>query len=291
MLKCCNAFDEMKHIPKGSVDMAITSPPYYNARKYKEQQSFKSLDEWGEFSLNMILEMSNVVKDSGVIWWNVAQMFINNGVSPILSELIVELSKRNIHLVIDIPWIKTSCIPYKVKHRPRPAWEHNYVFSRHPELVEFYVDHVRTPYKEGSLKRIKYQHLKMSPTDDGNFVGRPRELKLHKLGATPPDYLLFPQDASRRPHPGIMQPLVANWAIRAYTEKGDIVFDPMTGCGTTWVECIKLERDFIGFELESKYVELSKLSASRFYRGLHPYNGLKKEWEEIQSKQEKKNDL
>ena len=290
MLKCCDAFVGMEQIEKHSIDMAITSPPYYNARKYKKQSTFNNVGEWGFFSYNMIMKMSEIIKDSGVIWWNVAQIFANNGVSPILSELILELRKQNIYLVCDIPWVKVSSIPYKVKHRPRPAWEHNYIFSRHPELVLFYVDHVRTPYKETSLRRIKYEQSNISPTDDGNFVKGVGKLKLHKLGATPPDYLLLPQDATRRPHPGIMQPKIANWAIRAYTQEGHTVFDPMTGCGTTWVECLKLNRKFIGFELEREYVDLSNLSVSRLNRGLNPYNGLKKEWKELQSKQEKEND-
>jgi len=46
--------------------------------------------------------------------------------------------------------------------------------------------------------------------------------------------------------------------IELATKKGDLVLDPFMGSGTTAVACIKLERNFIGFEISQKYCKLAR---------------------------------
>ena len=50
--------------------------------------------------------------------------------------------------------------------------------------------------------------------------------------------------------------------IVASTKKGDIVFDPFLGSGTTGAVSRKLGRKFIGIELVDKYFKLSKYRIS-----------------------------
>lgn len=42
------------------------------------------------------------------------------------------------------------------------------------------------------------------------------------------------------------------------TKKSDLVLDPFMGSGTTAVACIKLDRQFIGFEISPKYCKLAR---------------------------------
>ena len=168
--------------------------------------------------------------------------------------------------------------PKRFSNRPHHMWEHNYVFAPNPEQVEFYRDNVREPYSKATLQRMKYKVSNLQGDQDGEFLKR-KKVEPHPDGKVPNNYLLLPQDTSGRPHPAPMTPQLANWAIRAYTQEGDRVLDPMAGIGTTWIECIKLNRDFIGVELIADYIRIANLSRSRLAVGEHPYNGLKKEWE------------
>ena len=58
-------------------------------------------------------------------------------------------------------------------------------------------------------------------------------------------------------HPARMLPAIAEHAVRAYTEPGDLVFDPMCGIGTTIVEAIHAGRDGIGVEYESRWSDIA----------------------------------
>ncbi|WP_244298530.1 DNA methyltransferase [Micromonospora cremea] len=41
--------------------------------------------------------------------------------------------------------------------------------------------------------------------------------------------------------------------MNSYSEPGDVVFDPMCGCGTTLVEAMHLGRQGIGIDIEPRY--------------------------------------
>ena len=45
--------------------------------------------------------------------------------------------------------------------------------------------------------------------------------------------------------------------IRGFTNEGDTVLDPFMGSGTTAVACKQLQRNFIGFEISQKYVDIA----------------------------------
>jgi len=58
-------------------------------------------------------------------------------------------------------------------------------------------------------------------------------------------------------HPGKMLPELARTVIRAYSQPGELVLDPMCGIGTTLVEAIHLDRDAIGVELEPRWAAIA----------------------------------
>lgn len=46
--------------------------------------------------------------------------------------------------------------------------------------------------------------------------------------------------------------------VKASSNMGDIVLDPFAGVGTTWVVCKKLNRNFIGFEINERYIKIAE---------------------------------
>jgi tRNA G10 N-methylase Trm11 len=63
--------------------------------------------------------------------------------------------------------------------------------------------------------------------------------------------------AASTAHPGKMLPALARAAISHYSQRGELVVDPMCGIGTTLVEAAHLERRAIGVELEPQWASVA----------------------------------
>lgn len=48
------------------------------------------------------------------------------------------------------------------------------------------------------------------------------------------------------------------YLIKTYTNVGEIVLDNCLGSGSTAVACIKTQRHYIGYELDTNYFNLAK---------------------------------
>ena len=59
-------------------------------------------------------------------------------------------------------------------------------------------------------------------------------------------------------HPAIFPDFVAKRLIRMFTKRGDFVFDPMVGIGTTVVVSRNLDRNALGIELSEKWADIAK---------------------------------
>jgi DNA modification methylase len=66
-------------------------------------------------------------------------------------------------------------------------------------------------------------------------------------------------------HKAIMKQDVAEWFIKNFTKENDLILDCFMGAGTTAITCKFNKRNYIGFELNNKYVELSN---KRIYESL-----------------------
>ena len=59
-------------------------------------------------------------------------------------------------------------------------------------------------------------------------------------------------------HPTQKPLKLMEYLVKTYSNEGDIILDPFMGSGTTGLACKKLNRDFIGIELDKKYFEIAK---------------------------------
>lgn len=59
-------------------------------------------------------------------------------------------------------------------------------------------------------------------------------------------------------HPAVFPLQLARKVISLFTHKGELVIDPFVGSGTTLVAARDLERNSVGFDINEKYIQLSK---------------------------------
>ena len=76
----------------------------------------------------------------------------------------------------------------------------------------------------------------------------------------PSDILEFNVVPNRRRklHPTQKPVELCEYLIKTYSNEGDVVLDNCMGSGTTGIACKKLNRDFIGIELDKTYFDISK---------------------------------
>jgi len=82
------------------------------------------------------------------------------------------------------------------------------------------------------------------------------------------DYMPVRTTPANNGHPCPKDVHWATWLVNKFTKKGDIVFDPFMGSGTTGVACAQLGREFIGCEIEPKYYDIASKRIEKAKRQL-----------------------
>lgn len=190
---CADALDGLKTIESESVDMCVTSPPYYGLRDYgvNGQIGIEQTPEAYIARLTEIFsEVRRVLKKDGTLWVNIGDSYAGSGKGPMtisangknkdvfdMTNRIYEVPKvwegikpkdligipwmlafslRNSgwYLRSDIIWHKLNCLPERVKDRPTKTYEHIFLLSKSPK---YYYDYkaIQEPLKQVSKERYK----------------------------------------------------------------------------------------------------------------------------------------
>ncbi len=130
----------------------------------------------------------------------------------------------------------------------------------HEHLLVFYR---RQPVYNPQFTTGKPSHSKgsMKTQTNRNYGkhGKVDNCKLHGSKKFPTSIIRF-----AKPHPGkALHPTekpveLFKYLIRTYSNEGDLVLDNCIGVGTTAIACRQLNRNFIGFEINSKYCRIAK---------------------------------
>jgi len=248
----CGDSRKLDKIEDNSVHLTVTSPPYYVGKKYEKY--LPTLNDYLQMLYDVFAEVVRVTVPGGLICINIGDIAVgsqyNEFKSPeelsILHNItasIRSVSKdpnkcaylyaRYIWDKNDDPWANSSHVSYhdNVQHttfRALPAWEYVFVYRK-------------------SLKaRVD------TTAADGLFIEKKEWKKLvhgvwYIRSVQRNDYheAMFPEE------------LVIN-CLKLYSYPGDTLFDPFMGSGTTAAAAKKFRRNYLGYELDPKYVKMAE---------------------------------
>lgn len=147
-------------------------------------------------------------------------------------------------------WQKTRPVGFLSCHKmPMKAHENIYVFYKH---LPIYNPQMRTgfkPYKRSSKNTSSANYHATS----GNFT--PRKSNGDRF---PVDVITFNNGNNHTVHPTQKPVPLLEYLIKTYTNEGMTVLDNTMGSGSTGVAAKKLNRNFIGMELNDEYYETAK---------------------------------
>jgi len=237
-------------LPPGSIDLVLTSPPYADLRDYVKIPP----EEYVSWFMPKADLIHKVLKKNGVFVLNIRNNIVNKSRHPYVYDLVSKLCRR-FDLIEDIIWDKVKVLPNPKGRRPMDLWEFAFVFGKGTEIT-WNVDYVRTPYGKRTEDRYKTDvkvRWNSIREDRGN-----RKIELHPLGAYPKNILRIPSESTRTGHPAPYPIEFASWFIKAYSNPGEIVYDPFGGGGTTAVAAQRNGRSWILTEIHKGYIEIAQ---------------------------------
>lgn len=218
----------MKQITDGSVDLIITSPPYFLNKQYEKTWDYDYYCHLmdGVFSLS-----SKVLKQGGYMVVNFGDYF-NSG---------------NRFYDAQVPSVYPASINYfnwGIKNgfdlQATRIWRKQFakcaipmICNTHPRNV-FDYEHIWTFRKKGEKEE---------------FVN---DRKLSQRGVIGEDWKA---KAGLNVHCAAFPVELPTYAIKVYSKPNDTVLDMFMGSGTTAIACLREHRHYIGFELNKEYYD------------------------------------
>ncbi|RKZ76496.1 MAG: site-specific DNA-methyltransferase [Gammaproteobacteria bacterium] len=231
-----DAMTLLKEIPSESIDVIIADPPYNLGKNYGNNHDFKEFDDYISFSKTWLGEAKRILKSTGTIYVFMGVRFIS---------YIYDILEVKLKLVFNswICWHYTQGIGKTKGLSPRHDDILMFTKSNH---FKFNLDSIRVPQK---------------------FYRSRNNMR----GANPGDVWKFSHvhycNENRQKHPTQKPEGLIERMILASSDKGEQIFDPFSGSGTTVRVCQQLERNATGFELNPDYVRMTK------ERLAQPFNG------------------
>lgn len=237
-----DTFELIKDIEDNSVDLIICDGPY--GVTTFEWDNVASIQQ---FNLNLLKLFSRVLKPGGSLY-----LFgKDNCIDFIDYTAYLKLNRR-------IVWYQPSRLA-----QGRLNYTNNYdiiaYFSK-GKASTFNLDDIRVE------QLVELEHRKRCERVPSVLNGQYGKTKFNEKGKNPGDVwgdikqLTYKSKEliDRELLNTIQKPIkLIERLVLASSNEGDLVFDPFSGVGTTAVVCKKLNRRFIGFEKNEKYVRLS----------------------------------
>lgn len=150
-----NALDVLKSMPDQSIDMCMTSPPYWGQRQYegggigleKNHQDFiKDICE-------VFLELKRVLKDEGSFWLNIGDTYKNKSLLGIPWRIAFELiDNQGWILRNSVIWNKVKGAPDNSKDKLRNIHENVFHFVKKSKGYYYNADAVRKKPREARVE-------------------------------------------------------------------------------------------------------------------------------------------
>lgn len=250
-----DCIEGMKMLPDDSIDLIVTSPPYFNAKEYSHWETYADFLDWIE---KVFTEAFRILKKGRMCCVNISTIIVprtcRNDESKRLAlpfHFVNLMEKIGYKFLEDIIWVKPEGA---AKNRNGGFFQHRQPVAYKPNVVNeyififqkpapFLIDKIVRSYK-GDIKT-----LSLVPN------GYERSNVWYIQPETKPKHLApFPERLSEN-------------IVFYYSYINDTVLDMFMGSGTTAKMAMLNNRKFIGFELSREYCDIAKERISELMKG------------------------
>lgn len=239
-----DAIEFMRGLESESIDLIFADPPY-NIKK-AEWDSFSSQKEYVEWSMLWIKEAQRILRKNG-------SLYICG-----FSEILADIKWAASPYFKGCKWLVWY---YRNKGNLGNDWGRSHesiLHFRKSREFTFNIDEVRIPYNQHTLKYPERKQAESSQFSNGrdskeyNWIPNP-------LGAKPKDVLEIPTISNgswEKTIHNTQKPVeLLRRIVLSSSNKGDLVYDPFGGSGTTYAVAEAYGRNWLGTELQLEYCE------------------------------------
>lgn len=251
-LTCGDCTDVLGAFAEGTVDLMITSPPYFMGKDYDRSMS---IDDFRTAVAEVQKKVYPLIKDGGSICWQVGSHVTGNTVIP-LDYMVYDIvgGFPDLTLRNRIVWT----FEHGINSSNRFSGRHETVlwFTKGAEYI-FNLDDVRVPQKYPGKTFYKGPRK-------GQLSGNP-------MGKNPGDVWDIPNvkanHVEKTEHPCQFPVALAARLIKAMTHEGALVLDPFAGAGSTAIAALETNRRFACIEREPQYMAVAEARIRAWYDG------------------------
>ena len=231
------------------IQTTVTSPPYFDMKDYgvENQIGFgQTYDDYLDDLQSIFKSVLNKTKDDGTLWIVIDTFKRNHSVVPLPFDLANRLKEVGWVFQDIIIWKKDKTVPWSSDGFVQRKIEYILFFSKGTKFK--YNKDVTRVYDTQILKRwwVKYPE-RYNPR--GKALDEIWEYPIPVQGAWGDKYI--------RHFCPLPKEMVATM-ISLSTDENDIVLDPFAGSGAVLAQAAYMNRKYIGFELNFKYIEQFK---------------------------------
>lgn len=251
-----DSLEMMKKIENNTIDLVITSPPYADLKTYIDFKGIKP-DEYVDWFIPYCKEIERILKPTGNFILNINDKVINRFRHPYVYDLISRIHKEtDLKMFERLYWNKLKSLPNRGRFSDRV--EFLFWFAK-TKKFKLNMDEMRVPYSEKSIKRMEKplkKRFARTPGDDGLEY---KDWSPNEKGALPTTLISISSESKRimENHVAVYPEDLAEYFIKGSTDEGDLVLDPFMGSGTTGFVSKRLNRNYIGFDINQEYVDFA----------------------------------
>ena len=240
-----DAKKKLKTIPNSSIQLIVTSPPYFNS-PYDYQNLYKNYEEYLTLIKKVAQESFRVLSSGRIASVNIDDILVAGERFPIVSDctkIFIDCGFRYRDRII---WKKPDGY-VRISHRSGLIRQNPYPMYFYPDnLIETVLIFQKGKF---NYKSIDYAIKHKSKIDESEFTNDKWYRTLWEIVNVSPksdfekDIAAFPEDLPYR-------------LIKLFSYKNETVLDPFAGSGTTMKVSRELGRNSIGIEIKPELASL-----------------------------------
>ncbi|HDY89481.1 MAG TPA: site-specific DNA-methyltransferase [bacterium] len=291
-----DSLEVLKTIDSESIDMCITSPPYWGLRDYGSPGQLGLEPTFQEYIIKLVVifaEIKRVLKSTGTCWVNIGDTYSNSSqsgggdptiktrnlgnksypkreMSGVSAKSLIGIPARFSIAMIDELWIlrneiiwhKPNAMPASVKDRFTVDFEKMFFFTK---SKKYYFEQQKEPATSTDTSNRNRDETKLNNTPGRTRMGGLKtnhyiDKNKRTIWNDPTGIIVWkiPTKPYKGAHFAVYPEELIRTPILAGCPEGSIVIDPFMGSGTTLKVANDLGRKGIGIELNPEYIELAK---------------------------------